>query len=192
MAKRKKLIPDIPVKDDISNPFIQYGEQIISEHGDWLNRLIQFSEPSASDETGFAVDPYINSWLDALDAADDGDKSALVALMKSGRPLPGVIIPHIGDLIDRWNLVRPKHKMRLPSHRWTEEDVAMNGACCDVDDLVSAGKSIDDALIEVANERELKMKTLSEYVAKRRGPDRRVKERTRDAKRRAGRRVAGK
>jgi hypothetical protein len=184
MAKRKKPIPDIPVKDDISNPFIQYGEQMISEHGDWLNRLIQFSEPSASDETGFAVDPYINSWLDALDAADGGDKSALVALMKSGRPLPGVIIPHIGDLIDRWDLVRPKHRMRVPSHRLTDDDIALNAASCDVDDLVSSGKSLSDALTEVAVKRDLPESKLREYRAKRLGPERRVKARTYDAKRR--------
>jgi hypothetical protein len=172
---RKRLIPDIPVKDD--NPFSQ-------QCGWKKDRLIQFGEPTSPGDTwSFDIPPHINSWLDAIDAADNGDKSTLVALMKSGYPLPDIIVPHIGDLIDRWDLVRPKHRMRIPSHRMTDEDVAMNAASCDVDDLVSAGKSLEDAILEVSTVK-LDMTKLSEYRAKRLGPDRRAKMRTYNAKRR--------
>jgi hypothetical protein len=179
MAKRSKKLPDIPIKDDIPNPFMQYHDS------PYIDRLIQFGEPTTpGDPYSFDIPPHIDSWLNAIDAADNGDKSVLVALMKSGHPLPDSIVPHIGDLIDRWNLVRPKHRMRVPSHRLTDEDITLNAASCDVDDLLSAGKSLSVALTEVATERDLPESKLREYRAKRLGPDRRTKARGYNAKRR--------
>jgi hypothetical protein len=156
MAKRKKLSPPHNTTN-INNPFLNFdGETSPEESKKDLRRLFLFGEPSDDEETGLTVNPHTNTWLDAMEALDEhGDKSMLVALLKG--PVPDIIAPHIGDLLDRWNLVRPKHKMRTPSYRLTDDDVAMNAA----GDM--------------------------------RGPDRRIKERTYDAKRRAGRRVvAGK
>lgn len=165
-----------------NNPFLNFDDEPCGWKKD---RLIQFGEPTTpGNPYSFDIPPQIDRWLDAIDAADEGDKSSLVALMKSGYPLPGVIIPHIGDLIDRWDLVKPKHRMRIPSHRLTDEDIALNAASCDVVDLVSAGKSLSDAITKVETEHHLPKGKLSEFRAKRLGPDRRVKARTYDAKRR--------
>jgi hypothetical protein len=66
----------------------------------------------------------------------------------------------------------------------TEDELAMNSAGCDVDDLLKANKPLEDALAEVAAIRGIKLGKLCEYHAKRRGPSRRAKGRVYDAKRR--------
>jgi hypothetical protein len=71
------------------------------------------------------TDTCTNQWLDALDAFESGDKSRLVALLKCGYPIPKNMRPHIGDMLDRWDFKKPKHKMRVPSHRMTDKEVEL-------------------------------------------------------------------
>jgi hypothetical protein len=188
MTKRSKK-PVNQLHQKAKDVFEEFGNFSLMK-GD-IGRLIQFGEPASSDygDIGageFVVDPWIDLWLDAIDVCEYGDKSKLVALMKSGCPLPNVIVPHIGDLIDRWDLVRPKHRMRTPSYKLTNDDIAMSGACCDVDDLLSAGKSLPDALAVVAVGRGIKISVLREFHGKRRSPDRRAQARSYKHKRRTG------
>ena len=141
-----------------------------------IGSLIQFGEQASDGE--FSIDPCIQKWLNAFDAFEDGDKSKLVAVLKSGQPIPDVMAPHIGDLIERWNFVRPKHRMRTPSYQLTNDDIAMNRLNCELDDLLaSSGKSLSVALAEIAASWGTKASVLREYHDKRRGPDRRVKAR---------------
>jgi hypothetical protein len=81
MAKRGKKNPQI----ETLNPFEQYGDR--HHHP---SRVILFDN-----------DPRNDVWLEALEAFDHGDKSELVALLKSGYPIPPAIVPHIGSLIER-------------------------------------------------------------------------------------------
>jgi hypothetical protein len=155
------------------------------------DRLILFSKP-AYDEGGLEIDTCTAQWLDALDAFEGGDKSRLVILMKSGYPLPKHMLPHIGDMIDRWKIVRPAHKMSMPSHQWTDDDVAMYAADCDLNDLLKAGKPFEVALKEIIAKHGVKESKMRAYHAKRIGPERRAKARVYDAKRRVRRRSAGK
>jgi hypothetical protein len=145
-----------------------------------IGRLITFGEPVSGGE--FAIDPEDERWLDAFDAFENGDKSKLVALMKSGYPPHPMLLPHLGDLLDRWSVVRPKHRMRIPSHRLPDSDLKMNMACYDVDELLDEGKSLPVALAEIAAECGIKISVLREFHAHRRGPDRRVKARQGAAK----------
>jgi hypothetical protein len=173
MTKRSKR------PQQLADVFEQFGAAMAKRDGD-IGRLLKFGDSGA-------VNLRIARWLDVLDAfEEDGDKSMLVALMKSGQPIPDAIVPHIGDLIDRWNIVRPNHRMSIPSWRVTGNDLAMNAADCEVDDLVRLGMGVSEAIAKVAAAHDgLKASVLHEHRAKRRSPDRRIKARVHDAKRRA-------
>src|SRR5713226_3359950 len=71
-------------KSETLNLFEQYG----GKHHQ-PDRLILFDDDSRN-----------GPWLDALDAFDLGDKSELVALLKSGYPIPPAIAPHTGRIAD--------------------------------------------------------------------------------------------
>jgi hypothetical protein len=125
-----------------------------------------------------AVDPRIENWLDAIEAADSGDKSPLVVLLKRGTAVPGCILPHLGDLIERWEWRRPSHRMRVPSYLLTDDEIAMNAACVEVEELVAEGMTVEQAVADVAHRHNLNARTLAEYYAKRRSAERRVKARS--------------
>jgi hypothetical protein len=162
------------------NIYEQYAVEMTMGKGD-IGRLVMFGDPVGGGE--FVIDPVIERWLDAFDAFENADKSKLVALMKSGTPLPNILVPHIGDLLDRWTISRPNHRMRIPSYRMTDDDLKMNRANCEVDDLLEAGKSLADALAEAAAPDGIEISVLREYRAKRRSSERRAKARTKAAKR---------
>jgi hypothetical protein len=127
MAKHKKSRQHSPEPDI----FERYGNQLAKAGG--IDRLLLFGAPASSNHGSisageFVIDPQIEKWLVAIDEAEEGDKSALVALMKSGS-LPAVIAPHIGDLIERcYHFKKPGHRPRTPSHRLTDKEIAMNAA----------------------------------------------------------------
>jgi hypothetical protein len=175
MTKRMTGSDDPP---DIPNVFEKFGQDLKGLKGG-IGKLLKYGEVSSEGE--FFINPQLERWLDAIDDADGGDKSKLVAMMKSGDPLPDVIIPHIGDLIDRWDWVRPKHRMRIPSHQLTDSDLKLNMANCEVNDLLASGKSLSDAIKEVAalhEEHRIKETVLREYHDKRRSSARRAKARS--------------
>ncbi|XIA62192.1 hypothetical protein ACFIOY_21360 [Bradyrhizobium sp. TZ2] len=116
----------------------------------------------------FDDDPRNDVWLDALDAFDRGDKSELVALLKSGYSLPPAIVAHIGDAIDRYDFKRPAHAPRKASYVLADADIALNSANVAVDDLMSKGRSLVDAIAAVANKRDIPVSKLTEYHAGRR------------------------
>jgi hypothetical protein len=48
--------------------------------------------------------------------------------LKAGS-IPDVIVPHIGDLIERcYDFKKPGHRPRTPTHRLTDKEIAMNAA----------------------------------------------------------------
>ena len=174
MTQRNKQI-----SQDDSPEVYEWFRQFLVEHG--IGNLLKFAEPTS--DGGFFIDPDIEKWFSAFEAFENGDKVALVALMKSGASIPDGVVPHLGDLIDRWDFIRPKHRMRIPSYQLTDADIAMNEMDCNVNYLVRSGKALADAIEEVAARWGIKETVLAEYHGKRRGPDRRVKARARAAKR---------
>jgi hypothetical protein len=150
MAKRGRKSSS---ENETLNPFEQYGNR--HHHP---SRVILFDDDSRNDV-----------WLDALEAFDRGDKSVLVALMKSGYPIPSAILPHIGDAIDRcYDFKRPAHAPRKPTYIMTDTDVALNSADVEVGDLMRDGWTLADAIANVANKRGLPASKLSEHHARRR------------------------
>jgi hypothetical protein len=147
-----------------------------------VDRLMLFGKYRA-DLDLIVVPQSVNQWLNALETFDAGDKSSLVNLMKSGDPLPNELLPHIGDLLDRWDFKRPPHRMRLPSYRLTPDEIKWPSTCKNVKDRLAAGLSLDDALANVAASRGVNATTLREYYTERRGRHRRAKARMYDAKR---------
>lgn len=127
MPKRNKR----PRRSPQPDVFEQFAMEM--SKGGGIDRLILFGEPilSGHGDTSageFDIDPRVKKWLVAIDDAEDGDKAALVALLKSGS-IPYVIVPHIGDLIERcYEFKKPKHRPRTPSHRLTNREVEMNAA----------------------------------------------------------------
>jgi hypothetical protein len=114
MAKRNKPA------DPKSEPdlFEQFGKQLAKGGG--IDRLLIFGEMVAGE---IDIDPRVQKWLAAIDDAEQGDKAALVALLKAGS-LPDVIVPHVGDLIERcYVFKKPKHRPRTPSHRLTDKEI---------------------------------------------------------------------
>jgi hypothetical protein len=128
MTKRSKKPRQHWPQPDI---FEQFSNDLAKGGG--IDRLILFGEPTSSDHGDtsageFIVDPRVEKWLVGIDAAEEGDKSALVALLQSGS-VPNVIAPHIGDLLERcYDFKKPKHRPRTPSHRLTDKEIAMNAA----------------------------------------------------------------
>jgi hypothetical protein len=150
-------------KSETLNPFEQYGDK---HHRP--DRSILFDDDSRN-----------GPWLDALDAFDHGDKSELVALLKSGYPIPPAIVPHIGDVIDRYDFKRPAHTPRKASYVLTDTDIALNSADAAVDDLISKGRSLADAIADIANKRGIPVSKLSEHHAGRRRSQRKRSQRKR-------------
>jgi hypothetical protein len=157
-----------------------------------------FIHEVSPDGLRYRITPQHDEWRDAMRAADDGDKSVLVALMKSGQPMPKEIVRHIGDLIDRWDWKLPegKGRRRAPSYEPSHADSALSLADFLVNHLLDSGKSLPDAVKEVAAhfaahlpEDGVKETVLREYHAKRRSPDRRDKKRGYDAAYNAKRRA---
>jgi hypothetical protein len=176
MAKRSKgfqFDPDSEVENILS------GDDLSKELRNEVYRAIKFGEPDdSSGHVELVVDPQIESWLDAFDAFEDGNKSPLVALLKSGHPIPDVMVPHLGDLIERWGFVKPKHRMRTPSHQLTDTEISMITAGYEVDALLNAGKTLSVAVEETAAAHGVNAKSLHDFHAHRRGSDRRVKARS--------------
>jgi hypothetical protein len=167
--KPRKSTAGIPAVDI----YEQFGNQLAKGGG--IDRLILFGEPTSSGE--FDIDPQIERWLVAIDEAEQGDKSLLVKLMQSGS-IPTDIVPHIGDLIKRcYHFKKPNHRPATASHRLTDNDLKLNMANCDVDDLLAEGKSLSVAIKKAAADHGMRESLLHEFHAKRRGPDRRVKAR---------------
>jgi hypothetical protein len=116
MAKRSKNPAEPP--PDI---FEQVGDRLLKGGG--IDRLLIFGEMVAGE---LDIDPRVQKWLAAIDDAEQGDTAALVALLKAGS-IPDVIVPHIGELIERcYVFKKPKHRPRTPSHRLTDKEIAMN------------------------------------------------------------------
>jgi hypothetical protein len=151
MTKRGRKIKS-PNDDDL-NPFEQHADKYHRP-----GRVILFED-----------DPRTDVWLDALEAFDRGDKSELVALLKSGYPIPPAIVPHIGDAIDRYDFKRPAHAPRKASYVLTDTDIELNSANVAVDDLMSKGRLLlADAIAAVANKRGIRVSKLTDYHAGRR------------------------
>ena len=140
-------------KDQEWNPFQQFGDKARPA------RSILF------DDNDQRTDP----WLDALEAFDNGDKAPLVDLMKSGYPMPPAIVPHLGDLLRRYDFKRPPGAPRKPSYDLSAMDVKLNSADVMVDDLMATGEwLLDDAIAEIATKRGIPVSTLTEHHAGRR------------------------
>jgi hypothetical protein len=119
MAKRHSKNPP-EQQPDI---FERFSNELAKGSG--IDRLLLFGEPVAGE---LDIDPRVQKWLVAIDDAEQGDKAALVALLKAGS-LPNIIVPHIGDLIERcYVFKKPGHRPRTPSHRLTDKEIAMNAA----------------------------------------------------------------
>jgi len=79
-----------------------------------------------------------------------------------------MIIPHIGDVIDRHDFKKPAHKPRKPSYVLTDNDMALSSADAAVIDLMSKGCSLDEAIAAIANKRGISVSLLIEHHARRR------------------------
>jgi hypothetical protein len=150
MAKRGRKSE---TKSETLNPFEQHGDK----HHHRRDRSILFGDDLRGEP-----------WLDALEAFDRGDKSELVALLKSGYPIPPAIAPHIGDIFERYDFKRPAHTPRKPSYVLTDTDITLSFADAAVDDLMSKGWPQADAIADVANKRGILVSKLSEHHAGRR------------------------
>jgi hypothetical protein len=136
------------------NPFQQFGDKAYRPA-----RTILF------DDDDSRTDP----WLDALEAFDNGDKAPLIDLMKSGYPMPPAIVPHIGDLLERYEFKRPAGAPRKASYDMSETDVALNSADAAIDDLMATGKwKLPDAVAEIAAQRGIPVSKMNEHHAGRR------------------------
>jgi hypothetical protein len=178
---RQQPPPENQESGDQLNAFQQFAIEVKAVRRD---REIMFDLEYLNDADELFTDTCTNQWFDALDAFESGDKSRLVKLMKSFYPIPKNMRPHIGDMLDRWDFVKPKHRMRVPSHRMTDDEIDLYQAVSEVDDLLEAGKSAAEALDEVAKRRGLSVKKLKAGHAKQISRERRIKAREYDAKRR--------
>jgi hypothetical protein len=140
-------------KDD-RNPFQQYGNKVHRPA-----RSILFDDN----------DQRTDSWLDALEAFDNGNKAPLIDLMKSGDAIPPAIVPHLGDLLERYDFKRPAGAPRKPSYEMSEIDVELSSADAAVNDLMATGQwTLEDAVAAIAKRRGISVSKLNEHHAGRR------------------------
>lgn len=119
-------------------------------------------------------DPDSAAWYAAFEAVDKhGDKTALLALLGAGKQPPLTVLPHLRDLLERYNLKRRRGKQRTPSYNRTSRQAMMELALASVRAAVRHGMSVKKAVDKYAGNG-ITEETLSLAYSGRHGGMRRV------------------
>jgi hypothetical protein len=97
------------------------------------------------------------AWYEALVAIDQrGDKKPLIGLLQSGQPVPPSIAFYIGEMLDRYALVPPSNRPRLPGYLRSADQVKLIAAVIEAHRLVHQ----DEVPLVDAGESKLSEETL--------------------------------
>ena len=165
MAKRKpppkrKRSPkgtsrEIVAPEEPPDPFEEYGKSARYN----LSSMILFDLDN---------NPRLEDWIAAIyaiDVSNGANKAGLVELLNSTRDQRDMLL---ADLIDRWDLVKPRNRPRRPAYMMSDDDIALSSACGAIEGLREEGLSLNDAITRVTKERNISRSKLEDFRARRR------------------------
>jgi len=123
----------------------------------------------------------LDDWIMALEAIDKrGDKTPLLALLRSKRKLLDKVRSYLADLIDRYQFVKKRGGKLTPEYNRTENNAILELGIIQVKGLVKRGKRVKDALEEISESLGVQLSTLeSAHSGKHTSFRRRIKKRSR-------------
>ena len=120
----------------------------------------------------------VGQWIRALECVDQhGDKSLLLALLKSKRDLPLKARGYLSDLLARYQLIKKVGGQTTPAYDRTAAEAALGMAVQHVRELVMDGMRVADALEQTCQIRGIPPNILELAYKKRRGSTRRMERR---------------
>ena len=174
MAKRPKWLdgPDEPITPEMEALYKAHAGEGVSD--------------AVADRAPWLLDPDTGGWIvgiewiTAIEAIDKrGDKTPLLALLKSQHDLSPEVRFYLADLLERHELKKPPHRPRTPAYDRTAADAALELAVRRVRDYKSGGMGIERALERVSTEHSIPLEVLGNAYEGRRGSTNRAKRRSR-------------
>jgi hypothetical protein len=116
-------------------------------------------------------------WIEALEAIDvRGDKSRLIELLRSDMPLPDSSRRYLADLIERYELKRPRGGRSTPAYDRSGAEAMLLLAKEEIEyERRHNGKTTKQAIDEVAKALQLNSEIVRNFIEGRRGSSRRAK-----------------
>jgi hypothetical protein len=116
----------------------------------------------------------LGPWIDAIEQIDrHGKKGPLMALLRSQL---GEVGKYLADLIDRYELVPPKHRPRTPAYDRSKAEAKL-GLAIETVRIYCKSMPVKEAIAKAAEEFSLEENTLANAYQGRRGSSRRIKKR---------------
>jgi hypothetical protein len=120
----------------------------------------------------------IQPWIDALWAIDhNGDKAPLIELLKSNKPVPEDAMFLVGDLLARYQLIRPPGGLTTPAYDRSRTEMWLIWAAASVRKHIKDGMTPDEAIKLAADTYGVTEGTLRVYLAGKYGSAQRMKKR---------------
>lgn len=120
----------------------------------------------------------IDQWVTALQAIDKrADKKPLLNLLKSDRDLSKDVRLYLADLLERYELKKPKHRPPTPAYDRTDADAMLLTGVQRTRDYVNSGMSVKDALAKASKQSCIPLELLGNAYEGRRGSTRRMRTR---------------
>jgi hypothetical protein len=117
-------------------------------------------------------------WIDTLEHIDrNGDKEPLLALLRSEREPSRDVRVYLADLLERFELARPRHRPRSPAYDKSDAETRLALAKEFVRNIRTSGMSFKDAVAIAANDWSIDENTLANYCYGRHGSSRRREKR---------------
>jgi hypothetical protein len=113
-----------------------------------------------ADLAGTALEP----WINAIEAADDGDKKQLLKLLKSDQPLPKAARDLLADLLGRYQLKHRRGRRKTAGYRLTPQHIKMQSARTHYKKLRSEKVKPKVALKRAAEEGGVLQSELAKYL----------------------------
>jgi hypothetical protein len=103
-------------------------------------------------------------WRIAIENAEDGDTSGIIALLNSGELFPPESRSLLANLLERRQLTKKRGRQRRPSYESSPEESRLEKAAFWVRERQREGKKFEAALDEVATTRNIDTGKLRNFI----------------------------
>jgi hypothetical protein len=114
-----------------------------------------------------ALDAYIAAtfrWRIAIEKAESGDVSGIIELLSSGQIVPPECQSLLADLLNRRQLIKKRGRQRRPIYESTPEERKLEKAAYLVRERQCEGVTFEDALDEIARNRNIDANKLGNFM----------------------------
>src|SRR5262249_47821831 len=125
---------------------------------------------------GGQMQPWIDALMD-IDFQGRGDKRRLLELLRSDTELPPEARWYLADLIERYELKRPRGGQRTPAYQRSDTDAKLSRASKSLREYVAQGRKLADVMGKVADTWGVDAYTLRNYHEGKHASARRMKKR---------------